>query len=164
MFVLNWLFLEKGVPQGYVLGPSLFNIFLNDIYGFIKKADLFNYANDNPLAYMSNNVQEIEQVLTAESNVALNWFYMNMMEGNPDKLHVMLLSKKEMEEPFIITLNGNILKSDTCVQLLGVYIDNHLNFNDQICQKASRQLNSLCRIHKILDTDSKVTIIRSFII
>ena len=163
----NWLFLEKGVPQGSVLGPSLFNIFINDIYGFIKKADLFNYADDNTLAYISNNVQEIEQVLTAESNVAINWFYINMMEANPDKFQVMLLSKKEMEKPFSITLNGNTLKSDTCVKLLGVYIDNHLNFKyhtDQICQKASRQLNALCRIHKILDSDSKMAIIRSFII
>ena len=59
----DWLFLENGVPQASVLGPSLFNIFLNDIYGFIKKADLFNYADDNTLAYISNNVQKIEQVL-----------------------------------------------------------------------------------------------------
>ena len=163
----NWVFLEKSVPQGSVLGSSLFNIFINDIYGFIKKADLFNYADDNTLAYISNNVQEIEQVLTAESNVAINWFYINMMEANPDKFQVMFLSKKEMEKPFSITLNGNTLKSDTCVKLLGVYIDNHLNFKyhtDQICQKASRQLNALCRIHKILDSDSKMAIIRSFII
>ena len=162
----NWLILEKGVPQGSVLGPSLFNIFLNGIYGFIKKADLFNYADDNTLAYISNNVQEIEQVLTAESNVAINWFYINtcMMEANPEKFQVMLLSKKEIEKPFSITLNGNILKSDTCVKLLEVYIDNHLNFKyhtERICQKAEF---ALCRIYKILDSDSKMASIRSFII
>ena len=117
----DWLFLEKGVPRGSVLGPSLFNIFLNDNYGFIKKADLFNNADDNTLAYILNNVQEIKQVLTAESNVPLNWFYINIMEANPDKFQVMLLSKKEMEALFSITLNGNILKTDTCVKLLGGY-------------------------------------------
>ena len=53
------------------------------------------------------------------------------MEANPDKFQVMLLSKKEMKEPFSFTLNGNILKSDTCVKLLGT---------DQICQKSSTQL------------------------
>ena len=45
----EWADILKGVPQGSILGPILFNIFLNDMFKFIQKADLVNYADDNTI-------------------------------------------------------------------------------------------------------------------
>ena len=66
------MFLSE-VPQGSVLGLVLLNVFLNDLFLFIKQAALPNYADENTLAYFSMNLSKLIEVLQEEIRVALSW-------------------------------------------------------------------------------------------
>ena len=71
---------------------------------------------------------------------------MQMMKANPDKFQAIAIGKKTKIENISFNLNGNIIKCEDEVKLLGVTIDFELSFNTHIaniCKKASRQLNIL---------------------
>ena len=58
----------KGVPQGSILGPVLFNVFINDIFLFVKHCDLYNYADDNTLSKTDTTLESVIKPLEEDSN------------------------------------------------------------------------------------------------
>ena len=65
----HWSFLEKGVPQGSILGPLLFNIFLNDLFYFIEKCSLYNFADDNSLSNAASTLMDVKSNLQYDSKI-----------------------------------------------------------------------------------------------
>ena len=84
------------------------------------------------------------------------------MSANPDKLQALLLSPHQGEvlrNPLCV--DGNAINPGTHVKLLGVTIDEHLTFErhiDEICKKAAKQVNTLCRLNKCLPLELKLKI------
>ena len=164
--VSEWLDLLKGVPQGSILGPILFNIFMNDLYMALTRVSLYNYADDNTLSAVGSSRQEVVECISQESQVAVKWFEDNMMEANSTKFQAML--PRDTEDSTSIPLGDSTVTTEKDVKLLGVTIDDQLNFHikhvSELCRKAGAQLRVLQRLSCHLDQPARMGIFRCFIL
>ena len=81
----TWLGVFTGVPEGSLLGPLLFNIFLNDLAFAIRDCRLMSYADDTKLYLSHENLQVLEEGINRDLANTIQWFQQNGMAANPDK-------------------------------------------------------------------------------
>ena len=150
------MFLEilAGVPQGSILGPVLFNIFINDFIDIFKKTDPYNFADDNTLSAFSDNLSSLIEKLEHDSDKAIKWFVNNHMIANPDKFKAIVIYKDRRDTSGIkLNINNAEILSEKDVTFLGIDTANKLSFDkyiSEICSKSSNILNALKRESKFI--------------
>ena len=142
--------LVSGVPQGSILGPILFNLFINDLFLFTKKANFANFADDNTIYATCKDITGLVEILKSGLEEAINWFETNHIYSNPDKFQAIAVHhNKNINENYTIKVNNIEIESQNSVKLLGIEIDNKLLFDKHIAslsKKAAKRLHAICRI------------------
>ena len=128
----EWERITTGVPQGSILGPLLFNIFLNDLFLFISNSSLSNYADDNTLYTFGDNLEKIKDNLRNSFDTMHQWFYKNDMVLNTEKCHFMCLGNNIEIGLFLF---HNILVENSKEQtIVGVTIDKKLYLKSHLSE------------------------------
>ena len=160
----NWFELTLGVPQGSVLGPLLFNIYLNDLLWFIKDCEVCNFADDTTIFACDKDIDEMKNKLEKSADIAIEWFKTNYFKLNTDKCKLIVGGHKS--HPITVRVGTSNVKEETSVKLLGIKIDNKLTFDAHISKfvkKANSKLFVIRRGLNLLTLSKRKTLLKSFV-
>ena len=162
----SWQPIRKGIPQGSILGPLLFNIFMNDLHEVPKNTTLSTYADDTQIFYAGKNEVELEQAISTDLKRVDEWFDKNKMQRNPSKYTAIVFGNLRTGPPRFVCEN-TVIPLNEKVELLGVTIDKKLKFDAhvaKICRRVSQQVAVLRRMKKMLPFETRMKLYQSFIV
>ena len=111
------------------------------MFYFIRDTKIANYADDNTLYTVKDNIANLLKTLESETSLILNWFRMNEMKPNNDKCHLLVCNQDQLS----VKLGNENIKTDACVELLGVIIDKNLNFTDHVSELCKKRQSKASR-------------------
>ena len=162
--VSEWQCIYKGAAQGSIMGPQSYNIFSNDMLLLIDNdVDIYNYADDNTLLCSGYDYETVNKLLHNVNKVT-SWFEDNHMQINPDKFQYIVFGKHVNVSNLII--GNNVIIPETNVKILGLHLDNKLNFHEHVsklCNKAGKQVQVISRLSRVLSESNKMLLYSSFV-
>ena len=153
-----------GVPQGSVLGPLLFNIYINDFFYLVKDTEVCNYADDTTIFACGSDLVSVLESLEGDAALLSLWFENNYMKMNEDKSHLLVFGNKD--DKVTVNISGSLIKESDEEKLLGVTLDKTLNFKNHVtnlCKKASQKLHALARVSRYMDKPQLELTMTSFV-
>ena len=144
-----------GVPQGSVLGPLLFLVYVNDLPNISDKLKFYLFADDTNIYYDSDDLLDIEKTVNRELRKLSQWLNVNRLALNVGKTNfVIFRANKRIYHNVTLILNRKAIEQKDHVKYLGVLMDEHLNWKKQIAnvtKKISRGIGILARLRSYLD-------------
>ena len=164
----NWKETSVGVPQGSVLGPLLFNIFMNDLVYAVKQSRLSAYADDTQIFFTDSTPEKVEEVINAGLAHVDQWYEQNGMRRNTSKYQAIVMGKTQVKPQFHCEDIAIPITED--LEMLAVTVDNKMKFEKhqekhigKICRKVSQQIAVLKGMKKILPFKTRKCLYLAFI-
>ena len=158
----------SGVPQGSVIGPLLFLVFIGDIDEFVKNSFLSSFADDTRVAKGIGSIHDVSQ-LQLDLNQIYAWAELNSMAFNDKKFEILRYGKNSAlkEGTVYVSNTGKNIEEKVHVRDLGVIMSNTANFKDHInhVTKSSSQLASwILRTFESRNVDVMLTLWKSIVL
>ena len=162
----EWRNINHGVPQGSVLGPLLFNIYINDLFISVSNSLICNYADDTTIYVSDYRNEEIIRKLEIDTAILSEWFRDNSMKVNAEKCHLMFFSNTKSTN-IEIKINNEVIHESPEEKLLGIIFDKTLSFKAHVTslyKKANQKLHALSRIAHYMDSEKLKHVMKAFIL
>ena len=131
----EWTAVRRGVPQGSILGPLLFLVYVNDLPKSVQNSSVIQYADDTTMTVAANDVETLERALKEDAEKVLSWADRNHLRLNVTKTKLILLGRKKREEELNrmrVTMGEQEIQRSRSVKCLGVVLDDCLTWREQI--------------------------------
>lgn len=160
--------LTYGVPQGSILGPLLFIIYVNDIHNLNLTGDTILYADDTSLFLFGNSIEGIIEQAQQDLDTLSGWFQDNLLTVNSSKTNYIIFSarNKKIESHSNLYINNEPLTQVSSEKYLGLHLDKHLTWQphlDKLRSKLSSIMGALRGIVRCLPTSVRYIIYNSMV-
>ena len=159
----SWAEILNGVPQGSIIGPLLFNIYLIDLFYFFEESDIASYADDTTPYTSNKDMESVINKLEADSVILIKWINNNYMKANPNKFHILL---SETDTTLSVNVDKYKIFNKGSEKLLGITIDSKLSFDEHVsllCKKATQKLHALARVARYMKLPQRRMIMKAFV-
>ena len=143
--------IRHGVPQGSVLGPLLFLIYINDLHYSIRKSETYHFADDTHLLNFAKTVWSLCGRVNSDLRVLVSWLKANKISLNASKTEFVIFRSpwKRLDSIPRLKLAGKVLTPSKWVKYLGVHLDEHLNWKHHVSTIAAKLRRANGAISKI---------------
>ena len=147
----NLLSVTCGVPQGSVLGPLLFLIYINDLPNASKKLNFYLFADDTNIYYESSNLSNLIKIVNRELKSVKKWLDANKLSLNIDKTNYIIFHSSSATVPSdaVVKIRKKYIKRVKFVKFLGLLLDEHLSWKYHLSE-LSKKLARTCGIFFII--------------
>ena len=162
--------ISVGVPQGSILGPLLFIIYVNDLPNCLRHCKIILYADDTLIHYSAKTVQDIETYLNIDLQTVSQWLQSNLLTLNCDKSRFVLFGSTRRLKSLnavSIKINDSPLEHANSFKYLGVTLREDLSWNEHIkniVNKTNQRLGLLRRIKTLLPLNARLILYHSLIL